>query len=77
MNLAASLLEVKVRSELAFHFLEHWILCGGLSPAGQGLTRGTRECGAHARDVLDPHTKRTDQFLYKIQGVRCNGGISN
>lgn len=77
MNLAISLLEVKVRSKLALHFLEHRILCGGLSTAGQGLTCGARERGAHARDILDPHTKRADQLLDKVQGVRCYGGISN
>lgn len=77
MNLAISLLEVKVCSKLALHFLEHWILCGGLSSAGQGLTCGARERGAHARDILDPHTKRADQLLDKVQGVWCYGGISN
>ena len=77
MHNKQSLLEVKVGGELTLHFLEHRILRGSLSAAGQGLGRRTGECGADTGHVFYPHPKGADQLLDKVQGVGGDGCISH
>ena len=72
-----SLLEVKVGGELTLHFLEHGILRGSLSAAGQGLGRRTGECGADTGHVLYPNPKGAYQLFDKVQGVGGDGCISH
>lgn len=56
--------------KLAFHLLEHRVLSGRLSSAGQGLRSRTGEHGGHIGYVLQPHPERAHQLLHKVKRVR-------
>lgn len=63
--------------KLALHLLEHWVLSGGLSSAGQRLRGGTGEHGGHIRDILQAYTECADQLFHKVERMWSDFSIGH